>query len=439
MSKWGKGAACLLGFEFVVLSTFAWGASKAPLSQRNEQRSLSYLLANVGPQPSLGLAPGVVIAGTTKANPDYFYHWVRDAALVMDVVARLAKHTPSARRRYDELLGGFVDFSRSNQETPTFTGLGEPKFYVDGKAYLEPWGRPQNDGPALRASTLTRWALRLLDEGRRDQVVPDLYDGRIPTDSIIKRDLEFVAHHWRESCFDLWEEINGTHFYTRLAQRRALLDGAKLADKLGDGGAARFYRDQAQAISRDLNRFWNASKKVIMPTIDRTGGIDYKSSDLDTAVILAILHAGDESGDWSPSDPRVQSTLSALVEKFKSIYPVNANGKPGVALGRYPEDRYDGYHTGGEGNPWFLTTFAVAELLYRTANREEADGVGARAVALRRRDADAFMTRALAHAASDGRMAEQLNRRTGFQQGAENLTWSYAAHVSAALARDRYN
>ena len=34
------------------------------------------------------------------------------------------------------------------------TGLGEPKFNVDETAFTGSWGRPQRDGPALRATTL---------------------------------------------------------------------------------------------------------------------------------------------------------------------------------------------------------------------------------------------------------------------------------------------
>src|SRR5688500_16671266 len=30
--------------------------------------------------------------------------------------------------------------------------LGEPKFQADGSAFNDPWGRPQNDGPAIRAT-----------------------------------------------------------------------------------------------------------------------------------------------------------------------------------------------------------------------------------------------------------------------------------------------
>jgi hypothetical protein len=33
-------------------------------------------------------------------------------------------------------------------------GLGEPKFNIDESAYTGSWGRPQRDGPALRATAL---------------------------------------------------------------------------------------------------------------------------------------------------------------------------------------------------------------------------------------------------------------------------------------------
>lgn len=37
-------------------------------------------------------------------------------------------------------------------------GLGEPKFEVDGAAFTGSWGRPQRDGPALRATALIAYA-----------------------------------------------------------------------------------------------------------------------------------------------------------------------------------------------------------------------------------------------------------------------------------------
>lgn len=37
---------------------------------------------------------------------------------------------------------------------------------------------------------------------------------------VIKADLDFVATNWNSSGFDLWEEVYGAHFYTRLVRFR---------------------------------------------------------------------------------------------------------------------------------------------------------------------------------------------------------------------------
>lgn len=48
---------------------------------------------------------------------------------------------------------------------------------------------------------------------------------------------------------------------------------------------------------------------------------------------------------------------------------------------------------------------------------------------------DAFMRRIKYHTPLGGNLAEQFNRDTGVPQGAADLTWSYAALLTAALAR----
>ena len=63
-------------------------------------------------------------------------------------------------------------------------------------------------------------------------IIKKLYDGKEPSSSVIKADLDFVSNHWQDPCFDLWEEVNGTHFYTRMQQRTALREGAALAKAL---------------------------------------------------------------------------------------------------------------------------------------------------------------------------------------------------------------
>jgi len=96
-----------------------------------------------------------------------------------------------------------------------------------------------------------------------------------------------------------------------------------------------------------------------------------KASSLDTAVILAILHAG-KGTEWEKSD-EVAATLDKLIEVFKPVYALN-KGRAVPALGRYPEDKYDGVGITG-ANPWFLCTLAVAEYLYKLSSGVSAEGV----------------------------------------------------------------
>ncbi len=138
----------------------------------------------------------------------------------MDVIVTLLaqSQTDSERGLYTKLLEDYRQFSRQNQLTANPSGgadsggLGEPRFNADGTVYQK-WGRPQNDGPALRALTLMRWANLLLDQNQTDWVRNNPYDGRFPSQSVIKNDLEYVARTILDPCVDLWEERPGNHFF----------------------------------------------------------------------------------------------------------------------------------------------------------------------------------------------------------------------------------
>lgn len=419
-----------------------WVRNSQPIMLRN-------LLANISPA---GTLPGTVIASPSRHNPNYYFHWIRDASLVMDIIVERYSHTAGKEKAfYAERLLDFINLTRKNQHTPNpSNGPGEPKFNVDGTPFTEPWGRPQNDGPALRAVTLINLANSMLQENRADRVKELLYDGT--NNSVIKLDLEFVSHHWRETCFDLWEETKGHHFYTQFVQRRALVEGAKLAARLGDGKAASWYTEQARALEHELQRYWDGNRRVIVGTIDRDGGADYKHSNLDTGVILGLLHGSIDDGFFAFSDERVLGTVRALEKAFHEIYPVNNKGYRGIAIGRYPEDRYDGisFVPQTEGNPWFLTTLGFAEFYYRLARELEKHGpklvhagnawffndmggakdFGALIHAIRNRGDD-FLAATQFHMSPEGHISEQINRHTGYMQGAHDLTWSYASFLTA--------
>lgn len=154
---------------------------------------------------------------------------MRDAALVFDQILQMYRDN-SAYRVKASLRSFFFDYvnfnRRAQNDTNALTGLGEPRFNVDGNPNSEPWGRPQNDGPALRALNFISLYNLIVSENwpEKNQLLPLLYEGKMPAQSLIKKDLEFVGfHHWRNPNFDLWEEVMGFHFFTMMVQRKALL------------------------------------------------------------------------------------------------------------------------------------------------------------------------------------------------------------------------
>jgi len=302
--------------------------------------------------------------------------------------------------------------------------LGEPKYYVSGEVYDKPWGRPQTDSPALRAITLIAWAEDLIKTNGTDYVLEQLWVPDTTKHSAIKWDLEFIAHHWQEDSFDLWEESKGQHFFTRMVQRRALLDGAALGKRLGDDGAAAFYEQQVKLLEDKINEHWDGS--VIRATMPGAAGpVKYRS--LDSAVVLGALYGETADGFMGPTSDKVVKTAQALEESLRGVYHINDKDDqahiPGFLVGRYPNDTYTGYATGGLGNPWILCTHALAELYYH------AGATGCKA-------GDDYMTRVHHHASAQGmHLGEQLNREDGSQQGAVDLTWSYGTLFNAMAAR----
>jgi glucoamylase len=352
----------------------------------------------------------------------------------------------------------------------------------DLKMYFLLLQRSIQDGPALRALTLSRFALHLLETLSVEEFNAEfnhLYEARMPADSVIKADLEYISHHWSDLSYDPWEESYAYgHLFNMMAAREALTLGAQLARKLGDGGAADWYELQLPEINEFLDEFWDRSDGWIKSSIKHQRGVEWKTSQLDTAVLIAVLFSN-STDDTDPypictlsllnaislavSD-KVMSTFVALNASFAKTYPIN-DGEFSPCFGRYQEDIYDGVAFSG-GNPWFLTTLAGAEYLYSiipyilspVSNRgfnlshdffkaylippdvvtfQEILGLEtereelACAVA---KDADERLTWVQKYR-SGLDLSEQFSRFKGEQIGAKKLTWSYEAFLKTADRR----
>jgi glucoamylase len=438
---------------------------------RERKLALRKMAANISPP---GAAPGAVAASPSRKDPDYFFHWRRDAALTMQEVVTLYDQAsdPAEKRTYFKMLTDYAAFVRKTQGAPSLTGLGEPKFNMDGTPFNGAWGRPQDDAPAEEASALIYLASVFMKEGRKE-LAASLY-GDFAGGA--KGDLEYVSHHWGQTSFDVWEEVKAHHFDTETAQRTALLEGAWLASKMKDEGAPEWYRAQAEQLKAQMSKHWDPEKGYIVSARDQDAGLGGKSSGLDSAVILAAIHrrpvddsilSASDRDFFSVTDRRVLATAQALKERFKKDYAVNGRpGEPGIAIGRYPEDGYFG------GNPWALLTAAFAQLDYMAARDfvgrgsilveaedltffrglleapveraalapgmtlKSGDPLFAKLVDGFKRDGDSFMAEVRAHAESDGSLSEQIDKNSGAMISAKDLTWNYASVLSALQARD---
>jgi glucoamylase len=388
-------------------------------------------------------AKGSVLASPSAGDPDYFFHWLRDSAAVMDAVRLLIRRGENAgewKARFEE----FIDFSlglralsgpdflareagfreraepwfrqyvRPDEEIAAVQGdrvLGEARYNADGAFDFIRWNRPQHDGPAARALT----AMRFLDDGFAEG------EARRRAEDLIRGDLAYTASHAGAVGYDIWEEEPAQHFYTALVQYAALEHGARFEEATGRKGRAAILRERANGLIALLDRFWSEKSGFIHSRLPGEG-VDPEKA-LDFAVILGVIHAGLKSGPHSVQGPRVRATFAKLEALFGGLYGLNRGRASGILFGRYKDDRYI------SGGAYYFSTFGAAEYYYRLAAASPSEA----AELIAKGDAILARTREFIPASLD--LTEQLDQTTGEQTSAMDLSWSYACFITAWEAR----
>lgn len=126
--------------EVIKRSVDSFVATESPIA-------LSRLLCNIGANGcyTQGVASGAVIASPSKANPDYWYTWTRDAGLTLkeliDIFANGYNATlQSDIQNYITAQATLQGVSNPSGSLSNGAGLGEPKFNVDLSAFTGDWG-----------------------------------------------------------------------------------------------------------------------------------------------------------------------------------------------------------------------------------------------------------------------------------------------------------
>lgn len=472
------------------------GFRQSLLRQMNQ--SFQYILQNIGGALSIldpnEVSPGVVIASPLRTRPNYFYNWIRDSALVMrTLIVQLDEDTTGDFAFLKTIIENYIEESYHLQRLPNRSGmfddfqrsgLGEPKFMADGKTFDDDWGRPQSDGPGLRAVTIIDY-LHLLKRHNETLTSNFLGNSTFVYHEIVKPDLDYVIAHWAAEAFDLWEEINALHFFNSLTMLRALAEGRRFATEVGESDAfidaLSTTFDSLKSLVTDPSTGFAPETLLHIVETPKVKQLGIRGG-LDAATLLAALHSHEigrpetETIPFDVDDHRILNTLLYMVSDMKYRYPINnvnsliqQNG--GIGLGRYPEDLYDGYGT-SEGNPWFIATASAAEVVLRTiykvlyrkqdlvifANNRKffATFCGAwidqmppddsktlaygsqeysQVISAMFSYANKFLKVVMSHVDTNHRMLEQFNKYTGYMQGAEDLTWSYSSFYNCARWR----
>lgn len=375
-------------------------------------------------------APGSILASAVSSHwdpePDYFHHWIRDAGVALkvwpEVMAAAApgdlgwweaafhdhvrfslaisdpeRRGPAANPLARSTREDHRQFLRPDAELAALRGaawLEEPRVAADGGPDLERWGRPQDDGPALRASSVMSVTARC----------PWLRSA--DSDRLVARDLACLVAVAGRACLGPWEEEPARRStFTLIAEWDALDRGAACLPALA--GPCREAAGRVEQILADA-----ASEAGWRESVE--------AGWQDSATVLALLHAGRSDGPFSLAAPRTVATVRNLERLFGDLYPIN-RGRTVPAVGRWAEDVFF------EGNPWFPVTLGFAEYHYRLAAL-----TGDRAAFER---GERYMTLVREVAPEGDDLPEQFHRETGAPVSCAALTWSAVAFVAAAAAR----
>jgi glucoamylase len=389
--------------------------------------------------PGIVSAPGCVLAAPswenseTHRNQDYVYHWTRVAAIVG---IELAWAYSGGLLPDNQPLHDYVTFSQTCQQAAV--DFDRASCHINGTA--RPW-TSQSDGPALQTIALLA-------------MYPQLDSpAQATARGLVNANLSFLEHAYQGQTVSLWEEGYGYSFFARSVQLRCFQ--AIAANTAGITVPA-WLPSALSWLTSALDGHWNGAvyQSVLPAPSGRRAPYD---PNID--IVLAAVY-----GAESATDPRLLATAAELRAQWADpasayFYPVNGTDAAaglGPLLGRYPGDGYDGdTDTQASDHPWALSTASFAELYYRLAARITSSrtvpgdplsatflaqaGVTpamdplAAAAALRK--AGDAMLQAIVYHSDHFELSEQFDSVTGFEKSVSNLSWSYAAFLSAVRAR----
>ncbi|MHB9858931.1 glycoside hydrolase family 15 protein [Streptomyces sp. YIM S03343] len=398
--------------------------------------------------------PGCIIAApsfpalTPGIDEDYVFNWVRDGAITaMEVAQADLPVSPGGTVQTLNDYVQFADLCHSSAQPPLTKG--HACFNIAGDA--RPWTE-QNDGPALQTITVL---------AAYDQLDPVVQKRAV---DLVNANVAYLLDVYEYPTTNLWEEHTGFSFFARAAQLRCFeeIQASTVAGIDKPAGL----QPAVDWLRQALAGHWDGNTYVSMLADPGPGGRPSPQNpvvsgyDPNIDIVQAALY-----GAVPVVDTKLLATAAQLRSQWEeggiAFYPINKSDREqfgiGPMFGRYPGDVYDGdtAHPMLGGHPWALSTCNAAELHYklaaeiRSSGRVPVDDLSAPFFAQSGVDASAApavaaaalkatgdaMVMAVVYHSDHLELSEQFDGTTGYQRSVRNLTWSYAAYLSAMRAR----
>jgi glucoamylase len=326
--------------------------------------------------------PGGIIAslsipwGFDKGDDDlggYHLVWPRDLAETAGGLLAARAHD-DVRRVLNYL-----------QVTQNADGQWPQNMWLDGRPY---WSGIQMDE--------TAFPVLLVDMARREGMLEDADKERFWP--MVRRAIGFLLRNGPVTQEDRWEEDPGYSPFTLAVEISALLAGAELAEKMGEGEIARYLEETADSWNENIERWiyvqdTDLAKKVgvegyyvriappdtadgaspssgFVPIKNRPPGqTSQPAANIVSPDALALVRFGLRQAD----DPRILNTIKVIDAILKVDTP------NGPAWHRYNEDGYGEKEDGGPfdgtgiGRAWPLLTAERAHYELAAGNRQAAE------------------------------------------------------------------
>jgi GH15 family glucan-1,4-alpha-glucosidase len=362
---------------------------------------------------------GAIIAAPTTSLPeviggprnwDYRYTWIRDAAFTVYAFLRIGfRNEAAAFMRWIEDHAS--KYARPKEPgVVVFTIGGDDKL---PEQTLDHWEGYRASGPVrIGNAAVSQYQGDIYGEFMdafylsNKYVSPTSYDVWIK----IRNRLEWICENWQLPDAGIWEMRNRQeHFvYSKVMNWVALDRGLRLADKRAlPADRTKWMRERDRIYEEVMTRGWNEKRQAFTQF--------YGSEDLDASLLIMPLVFF-----MAPNDPRMLSTISAILED-----PRHGGLVSDSLVYRYPpQPRIDGLS--GEEGTFNMCSFWLVEALTRAglAFPEKLD------------QARLLFERVLGYANHLGLYSEQTGLQ-GEALGNFPQAFTHVALISAAFNLDR--